>query len=173
MTVHVPLSSRRSRTDCAANETRPVSSLPRRARMRCACFYHHLLDSLKSVIIRSVLYSQAHVTKIKRGKATITYLALGAGRVMVLRFGPLATIKCLMSHEIVHGSELDAARGADQLHERRRGCARWRWARVTARGTAALASLTVMLFMGHEVLVFTEYNVALFTSADGKREQDG
>jgi len=41
------------------------------------------------------------------------YLALGTPRVMLLRFGPLRTVKRLMGNQIVHGGEFDATRGAD------------------------------------------------------------
>lgn len=49
----------------------------------------------------------------------VFYLALGASRVMFLGLRPLGTIERLMSYEIIHGGEFNAARGTDQLDQRR------------------------------------------------------
>lgn len=90
----------------------------------------------------------------------ITNLAFGASRVMLLRFRPFGTVKRLMGHKIVHGGELDAARGADQLDQRRRGRAWWRWT-VTHRGFPRLA---IVFLVRDKVLVAAEYDVAFFAS---------
>lgn len=75
---------------------------------------------------------------------------------MLLGFGPLGTVKRLMSDQIVYGSELDAARGADELDQRRRG-------RAGRRRTIAhrrLPRLAVVLLVSDEVLVSAEHDVA-------------
>lgn len=91
-------------------------------------------------------------------------LAFGTSRVMFLGFCPLRTVKRLMSYQIVHGGELDAARGTDKLNQRRRRRARWR--RTAAN--RGLSRLTIMLLMGDEVFVPTEDYVAFFASKYSK-----
>lgn len=64
-----------------------------------------------------------------------------------------------MSDQIVHGSEFDAARGADELDaDGWRGCA-GRWRTVAHR---RLPCLAVMLLMSDKVLVSTEHDIAFF-----------
>lgn len=75
---------------------------------------------------------------------------------MLLGFGPLGTVECLMGDQIVYGSELDAARGADELDQGRRG-------RAGRRRTVAhrcLPCLAVVLLVSDEVLVSAEHDVA-------------
>ena len=78
---------------------------------------------------------------------------------MILILDSFRTVEGLMGHEVVHGGELDAAGGADQLDEGRRGRSRWRWTRH-----ARLSGLAVVFLVGDEVLVPAEDYVALFTS---------
>ena len=87
---------------------------------------------------------------------------------MFLRFRPFGTVKRLMGHKIVHGGELDAARGADQLDQRRRGRAWWRWT-VTHRGFPRLA---IVFLVRDKVLVAAEHDVAFFASRDTLLDED-
>lgn len=85
------------------------------------------------------------------------YLALRTPRVMLLWFGPFRTVKRLVSDQIVHGSEFDAARGADELDaDRWRGRARGWWTVAHRR----LPCLAVMLLMSDKILVSTEHDIA-------------
>lgn len=75
---------------------------------------------------------------------------------MLLGFGPLGTVECLMGDQIVYGSELDAACGADELDQGRRG-------RAGRRRTVAhrcLPCLAVVLLVSDEVLVSAKHDVA-------------
>lgn len=45
------------------------------------------------------------------------YLAFRTPCVVLLGFGPLGTVECLMGDQIVYGSELDATLGADELDQ--------------------------------------------------------
>lgn len=63
-----------------------------------------------------------------------------------------------MGNQIVYGSELNAARGADELDQGRRG-------RIGRRRTVAhrrLPRLAVVLLVSDEVLVSTEHDIAFF-----------
>lgn len=75
---------------------------------------------------------------------------------MLLRFGPLGTVECLMGDQIIYGSELDAARGTDELDQRRRGRA-GRWRTVAHR---CLPRLAVVSLVSDEILVSAEHDVA-------------
>jgi len=88
--------------------------------------------------------------------STRFYLALRTPRVMLLGFRPFGTVERLMGDQIVYRSELDAACGADELDQGRRG-------RAGRRRTIAycrLPCLAVVLLVSDEVLVSAEHDVA-------------
>lgn len=113
----------------------------------------------KSLLFR-LLFRNGKSRKRLLGKKNITDLAFGTVRRVILGLGPLGTVKRLVSREVVHRSELDAARRAYQLDERRRRRAR-RHRRWTRRCASGVASLAVVLLVRHEVFVSVKDYVAL------------
>jgi len=85
------------------------------------------------------------------------YLAFRTPCMLLLWFGSLRAIIRLVSNQIIHGSEFDATRGADELDaDGWRGRARGWWTVAHRR----FPCLAIMLLMSDKVFVSTEHDIA-------------